>query len=172
MRTKKLRGRLTVALMSSAVGIVALRFGSRLLIDGATGIARDAGISEAVIGVTLVAVGTSLPELAAVLVAAFRRHADVALGNVLGSNVFNVFGMLGLTALIQPVVISPAFLVLDMWVMLGVSCLLLVFMRTGHRVNRAESGVLLTGYAAYVILLLGPHGATGAGVQLLGTVPP
>ncbi|RDD61808.1 calcium/sodium antiporter [Ferruginivarius sediminum] len=158
----RLPHRLPLALLASAIGIAALVFGSRMLVGGATGIARDAGVSEAVIGVTLVAVGTSLPELAAALVAALRRHADVALGNVLGSNVFNVFGMLALTALIEPVAISRGFLTLDLWVMLGVSCLLLVFMKTGDRVNRMESGVLLAGYAVYVALLLGPYGTAAA----------
>lgn len=148
-----------VAALIALVGMAVLIAGGRMLVDGATGIAREAGVSEAVIGVTLVAVGTSLPELATVIVAALRKHGDVALGNVLGSNVFNVFGMLGLTALVEPVSISPAFLQLDLWVMLGVSLLLMVFMRTGYRVNRAESCVLILGYAAYVWVLLGPSSA-------------
>jgi cation:H+ antiporter len=141
---------------SALAGIGILVAGSHMLIDGATGIARTYGVSEAVIGVTLVAVGTSLPELATAFVAALRNHGDVALGNVLGSNVFNVFGMLGLTALIEPVAISGTFLNLDMWVMLGVSVLLLVFMTTGQRVSRTESGVLIVGYALYVSFLLNP----------------
>ncbi len=127
-----------------------------MLVEGATEIARAYGVSEAVIGVTLVAIGTSLPELAAAFVAALRNHGDVALGNVLGSNVFNVFGMLGLTALIEPVAISPAFLDVDMWVMLGVSVLLLVFLTTGSRLSRGESLVLLAGYGGYVVFLLQP----------------
>jgi cation:H+ antiporter len=145
-----------VALLAALIGVVALVFGANMLVEGASGIARAYGVSEAVIGVTLVAIGTSLPELAAVIVAALRKHADVALGNVLGSNVFNVFGMLGLTALIEPLAISPAFLTLDLWVMLGVSVLLLVFLTTGNRLNRVESLTLLAGYAAYVTFLLQP----------------
>jgi cation:H+ antiporter len=159
----KLPERAWVALLAALVGVVALVIGSNMLIQGATGIARAYGISEAVIGVTLVAIGTSLPELAAVIVAAIRNHADVALGNVLGSNVFNVFGMLGMTALIEPLSISAAFLSLDMWVMLGVSALLLVFLTTGNRLNRAESLVLLVGYAAYVAFLLQPGLSAVAG---------
>ncbi|MBK1667540.1 sodium:calcium antiporter [Rhodovibrio sodomensis] len=151
-----------VAVFAVLAGIVGLVLGSNMLIEGATGIARDFGISQAVIGVTLVAIGTSLPELAAVIVAAIRNHADVALGNVLGSNVFNVFGMLGLTAVIQPLTISRAFLDLDMWVMLGVSALLLVFLTTGSRLNRGESLLLLAGYTAYVVFLLDPTGMPGA----------
>ena len=152
----KLPGRTWVAVPAVLVGIVALVIGSNMLIEGATRIALAYGISQAVIGVTLVAIGTSLPELAAVIVAAVRNHADVALGNVLGSNVFNVFGMLGLTAMIEPLAINRAFLDLDMWVMLGVSVLLLVFLTTGKRLNRGESLLLLAGYAAYVVFLLDP----------------
>jgi cation:H+ antiporter len=158
----KLPARTWVAVLAVLVGIAALVFGSNMLIEGATGIARAFGISQAVIGVTLVAIGTSLPELAAVIVAALRNHADVALGNVLGSNVFNVFGMLGLTAVIQPLEISRAFLDLDMWVMLGVSALLLVFLTTGNRLNRGESLLLLAGYVAYVVFLLDPGGLPAA----------
>lgn len=153
---------IAVAALICLGGIAALILGSHMLVDGATGLARAAGVTDAVIGITLVAVGTSLPELATVVVAAMRRHGDVALGSVLGSNVFNVFGMLGLTALIEPVWINPVFLSLDLWVMLGVSVLLLVFMKTGDRVNRAESGCLLAGYAGYVLLLLVPGGAATA----------
>jgi len=151
-----------VALLASLVGVIALVFGSRMLVEGATRIAIDYGVSQAVIGVTLVAMGTSLPELAAAFVAALRKHADVALGNVLGSNVFNVFGMLGLTALIEPVGISPAFLDVDMWVMLGVSVLLIVFLMTGSRLSRGESLILLAGYCGYVAFLLQPGGAMPA----------
>jgi len=140
-------------------GIVGLVLGSRLLVDGASAIALRAGVSEAVIGVTLVAIGTSLPELATSIVAAVRRHADVALGNVLGSNVFNVFGMLGLTAAIVPVRIDPAFLALDFWVMLGVSALLLAMLTTNNRLGRLEGVLLLLAYAGYVGLLFSPHSA-------------
>ena len=158
----QLPARTWVAVLAVLAGIIALVFGSNMLIEGATGIAVAFGISEAVIGVTLVAIGTSLPELAAVIVAAIRNHADVALGNVLGSNVFNVFGMLGLTAVIEPLAINRAFLDLDMWVMLGVSALLLVFLTTGNRLNRGESLLLLAGYAAYVVFLLDPAGLSAA----------
>jgi cation:H+ antiporter len=143
-------------LLAAAIGVTALVAGSNMLIDGATGIAMAYGVSEAVIGVTLVALGTSLPELATAFVAAIRNHGDVALGNVLGSNVFNVLGMLGLTSLIEPVAISEEFLSLDVWFMLAVSVLLLVFMTTGQRVTRTESGVLIVGYAVYVAFLLSP----------------
>mgnify|MGYP006420962163 CR=1 FL=1 len=148
-----------LALLAVAMGVGALVAGANMLVDGATGIARAAGVPDAVIAVTLVALGTSLPELATVLVAALRKHADVALGSVLGSNVFNVLGMLGMTALIEPVGISPAFLNLDMWVMLGVTMLVMVFLTTGQKLSRQESGLLLVGYAGYMGYLLGGGGA-------------
>jgi len=147
-----------LSLLVVVVGVLALVIGSGLLVEGATGIAMAAGVPEAVIAVSLVAVGTSLPELATVIVAALRKHADVALGNVLGSNIFNVLGVLGVTALVEPVAIAPSFMVLDMWVMLGVSALLLVFMGTGRRVSRWESGVLLAGYAGYIGVLFAMPG--------------
>lgn len=149
---------LWIAIVAVVLGTAGLVGGAVMLVDGATSIARRAGVSEAVIGVTLVAVGTSLPELAAAIVAAVRRHADIALGNVLGSNVFNILGILGVTALIEPVAISSSFLRLDLWVMLGVSVLLLLFLRTGYRLSRPESGVLLSGYVLYVGVLLAAPG--------------
>ncbi|SDG52225.1 cation:H+ antiporter [Limimonas halophila] len=150
---------LPVGIAFTLVGIAGLVGGSRLLVDGASAIATRAGISEAVIGVTLVAIGTSLPELATAIVAAIRRHPDVALGNALGSNVFNVFGMLGLTAAIVPVQIAPAFLRLDLWLMLAVSVLLIGMLITGHRLARSEGVVLLLAYAGYVALLFSPYSA-------------
>lgn len=148
---------LPLGIAFTIVGIVALVSGSRMLVEGASAIATRAGVSEGVIGVTLVAIGTSLPELATAVVAAVRRHADVALGNVLGSNVFNVFGMLGLTAAIVPVRIDPAFLALDLWLMLGVSALLLGMLSWGNRLSRVDGVLLLVAYAAYIGLLFSPY---------------
>ncbi|MEX1146799.1 MAG: calcium/sodium antiporter, partial [Sphingomonadales bacterium] len=133
------------------VGMAALIGGSRLLVTGATEIATAAGLPEAVIGLTLVAVGTSLPELAVSLMAAIRRHADVAVGNILGSNIFNLLGILGLSAILQPLPIHPRIVAVDQWVMLASALVLVVFLRTGHRINRIEGAALLAGYVAYVI---------------------
>jgi cation:H+ antiporter len=132
------------------LGLVLLIAGSRVLLMGAIGIAHDFGVSEAVIGLTLVAVGTSLPEFAVTVVAAIRKHADVAVGNVLGSNVFNLLGILGVSALLQPLPVHARILQIDQWVMLGAALVLWLFLRTGSRVSRWEGGALLTGYAAYL----------------------
>ncbi len=131
-------------------GLALLIGGSQLLLIGAVGIAESLGVSEAVIGLTLVAVGTSLPELSISVIAALRRHADVAVGNILGSNIFNLLGILGVSALLQPLPVSPRILQFDQWVMLGASVLLLVFLHTGRSLSRLEGGVLVGLYAIYL----------------------
>ena len=141
-------------LWSSAVtllGLVLLISGSQVLLKGAIGTAQLLGVSEALIGLTLVAVGTSLPELTISVVAALRRHADVAVGNILGSNIFNLLGILGVSASVQPLQLSQRITDYDQWVMLGVAGLLFAFLFTGRRLNRFEGGILLVGYCAYVI---------------------
>jgi len=131
------------------LGLLLLIGGSQVLLMGAVRIAEHFGVSEAVIGLTLVAVGTSLPELSISVIAAIRRHADVAVGNILGSNIFNLLGILGVSALLQPLPVSARILQFDQWIMLGTSILLLLFLYTGYRLNRLEGGLLLTGYVVY-----------------------
>jgi cation:H+ antiporter len=131
-------------------GLLLLIVGSQVLLVGAVGIAEDLGVSEAIIGLTFVAVGTSLPELSISVIAALRRHADVAIGNVLGSNIFNLLGILGVSALLQPLPVHQRVLQFDQWVMLGTSLLLLLFLYTGSRLSRLEGGILLVGYGIYV----------------------
>jgi cation:H+ antiporter len=133
-------------------GLLLLIAGSQVLLLGAIGIAEYLGMPEAVIGLTLVAVGTSLPELSISVIAAIRRHADVAVGNILGSNIFNLLGILGVSALLQPLPVHARILQFDQWVMLGTSLLLLIFLHTERRLSRAEGGVLLVGYGVYVWL--------------------
>ena len=134
------------------LGLLLLIAGSQVLLVGAIGIAAHFGVPEAVIGLTLVSIGTSLPELSISVIAAIRRHADVAVGNILGSNIFNLLGILGVSALLQPLPVHPRILQFDQWVMLGTSMLLLLFLYTGRRLSRAEGGFLLMGYATYVWL--------------------
>jgi len=131
-------------------GLLLLIAGSQILLLGAIGIAEHFEVSEAVIGLTLVAVGTSLPELSISVIAALRRHADVAVGNVLGSNIFNLLGILGVSALLQPLPVHARILQFDQWVLLGSSVLLLVLLYTGRRLSRLEGGILLVGYVVYV----------------------
>jgi cation:H+ antiporter len=108
------------------------------------------GVSEAVIGLTLVAVGTSLPELATTIVAALRKHSDVVLGTVIGSNMFNLLGVMGAAALARSVTVAQKFSSLDMWIMLGVTILLLLFMVRGWRLSRLEAVLFLIAYGVYV----------------------
>ena len=124
--------------------------GGRLLVDAAVGLARGVGVSEAVIGLTTVAVGTSLPELVTSLVAAWRRHAEVALGNVLGSDIYTVLGIGGMTAVIAPTEVPAAIARFDIWLMVLAAALLLFLGRSGWRLGRREGAALLAGYAAYV----------------------
>jgi cation:H+ antiporter len=134
-------------------GLAAAIFGAGWLVDGAIVLASAAGVSQSVIGLTVVAVGTSLPELIACIVAVLRKHEDVALGNVVGSNIYNLCGILGLTALIQPIDVPTEIAAVDIWVMLGVTALLIVQLRSGWRLSRIEGVVLVALYAAYTAFL-------------------
>jgi Ca2+/Na+ antiporter len=106
------------------LGLIGLPLGADLLVDSSVAIATAYGVSETVIGLTLVAIGTSLPELATTVMAAIRKHADVALGNVIGSNMFNLLGIIGISALVGPIPVDPEFLRFDLWVMLAASLVL------------------------------------------------
>jgi len=143
---------ITGIVISLVGGLILLIGGSNILLKGAIGIAETFNISEAVIGLTLVAVGTSLPELSISVLAAIRKHNDVAIGNILGSNIFNVLGILGVSAMIQPLTVNPRILLFDQWVLIGLSILILLFLYTGRKLTRTEGGILLMGYIAYVIL--------------------
>lgn len=134
-------------------GLAVLLFGSQLLIDNATLIARHLGISEAVIALTIVAAGTSMPELATSIVAAIRKNPEIALGNAVGSNLFNILAILGLTAWVRPIR-SEAVNHIDLLVMLGSSLLLLPLAWTRFRISRWEGGVLAVAYLFYTGWLL------------------
>ena len=131
-------------------GLVALMVGARFLVDGAVSIARGYGISEAFIGLTIVAVGTSLPELATSLIAALRRQSEIAIGNIVGSNIFNVLGILGVTALITPIPVASRFLTFDLPVMIAVSLVLTALLLTRPVIGRGIGVAMLVGYVAYV----------------------
>ena len=134
-------------------GLAAAIFGAGLLVDGATVLASAAGVSESVIGLTVVAIGTSLPELIACVIAVIRKHADVALGNVVGSNIYNLCGILGLTAVIHPIEVPAEIARIDIWVMLGVTALLIVQLRSGWRLSRIEGALLVLLYCGYTAFL-------------------
>lgn len=136
------------------VGLAGLPMGADLLVEGSVGVATRFGVSDSVIGLTLVAIGTSAPELATTVVAALRRQADVALGNAIGSNIFNLLAIVGLTSLVRPIPVAPEFLTFDIWVMLAASAVLVVFVFFNRDIGRLW-GVLLTGlYGLYMLSLL------------------
>jgi len=140
------------------LGLLGLAVGARLLVEGAVNIARVIGVSETVIGLTLVALGTSLPELVTSIVAAVRRQADVAMGNVIGSNTFNTLGILGVTALVAEVPIDPQVLWFDNAVMIGVSLMLLPFVVFRRDMGRLTGIVFVGVYVAYTIWLMAGSG--------------
>jgi len=136
------------------LGLIGLPLGANLLVEGATSIARDFGISETVIGLTLVAIGTSLPELATTVVAALRRQADVALGNVIGSNMFNLLGIMGVASLVGTIPVDPEILEFDIWIMLGASLLLIPFVFLRMNITRIWGVALSAMYLAYIFVVL------------------
>lgn len=138
-----------------AGGLVLLVAGGRLCVSGAVALARQLNLSEKVIGCTIVAAGTSLPELATSAVAAYRRHSDIAVGNIVGSNIFNVLAILGVSAVIRPVAYPAAFNA-DMYVVIATTMFLFLVMFTGqkHRLDRWEAAVMLLGFGGYVSNLL------------------
>ena len=145
---------LWLALLMTAIGFAALLIGATFLVGGAVTAARSFGLSETVIGVTLVAFGTSMPEFAVSAVAAYRRQSDVAIGNVIGSNIFNILGVLGFTAIVRPITVPAEVARIDLWVMLAVTAILILFSMTGWRLSRREGALMLAGYAAYVAVRL------------------
>lgn len=141
-------------LTTTVVGLVGLLLGAELLVRGATDIARALGASETVIGFTLVAIGTSLPELATSVAAGRRGQVQIVAGNVIGSNLFNVLGALGISAAVVPVAIEPALAAAEVPGVLLLTLLAGVFMLTGRRVARAEGVILLAAYAGYLVLVV------------------
>jgi cation:H+ antiporter len=143
-------GTIVIPLGLALGGLALVVFGGTLLVDGAVTLARGLGISEAVIGLTIVAVGTSMPEVVTSLVAAARRQGEIAFGNVVGSNIYNLLGIGGATALIAPTEVPAEILARDVWVMLAATLLLLVVARTRWRIGRREGALLLASYLGYL----------------------
>jgi cation:H+ antiporter len=137
-----------------AGGAALLGVGAQVTVSGASDLARLIGLSERVIGLTIVAAGTSLPEVVTSLVSSARGRDDVAIGNVIGSNLFNILGILGLSAVVRPLAVHPLIIERDQWWMLGVTLLLLPLMHSGLRVARWEGALLLAVYAVYLTQLL------------------
>ena len=141
---------LLVSTLIALGGLVLVVIGGKFLVDGAVSLARGFGISETVIGLTIVAVGTSMPEFVTSVVAGLRKQGDVAFGNIVGSNIYNILGIGGFTALIAPGAVPAQIVGFDNLVMIGVSVALVAFAWTGLRIARWEGAVLLAGYVLYV----------------------
>jgi cation:H+ antiporter len=148
------RPRAWLSVVLVGVGVVLLALGAHSTVTGAVQLAKLLGLSERVIGLTIVAAGTGLPEVVTSLVSTFRGRDDVAIGNVIGSNLFNILAILGIGALIAPLAIHEAIMGSDLWWMLAVTALLFPLMYTGSRVNRWEGALLLCVYGAYLTFLL------------------
>ena len=136
------------------LGLIGLPLGADLLVENATVIARMYGLSETVIGLTLVAVGTSLPELATTVMAALRRQADVALGNVIGSNMFNLLAIIGIATFVGPIPVAKEFLTFDLWVMLAASLAIIPFVFLRRDITRIWGIGLTAMYGLYMVVLL------------------
>lgn len=175
---QRLADRIWVQVLLVLAGLALLVLGSRWMVDAATVFARALGVSEVVIGLTIVAAGTSLPEVAASVAAALRGHRDMAVGNVVGSNVFNILGCLGLAAVVAPagLPVPDAVLRLDLWVMLAALVACVPIFITGREIARWEGALFLlyyTAYVAWLILAAQQHAALPAySAVMLGFVLP
>ncbi len=147
-------GSMALSLVMAVGGIAITIFGAGYLVDGSIALAKNLGISDTIIGLTIVAVGTSMPELVTSVMAALRKHADVAYGNIVGSNIFNVLFILGTTSIIKPIEMPRQIATFDIWVMLAATGLLVYFARTGTKLQRWEGWVFMACYAAYTGYLI------------------
>jgi len=138
------------------IGGACLYFGSRLLVDGATVLARNMGVSERVISVSIIAFGTSVPELSASIIAALKKEKELSIGNLIGSNIFNIFAVLGITSIIHPItIVDPGLLSNDIWWMFGIALAMypLMFLFRKRQIGRVEGFLLFATYITYMILL-------------------
>ncbi|GAA0600624.1 calcium/sodium antiporter [Caenispirillum bisanense] len=140
-------------------GLAGVVLGARFLVEAAVTLAEAWGVSETIIGVSIVAVGTSLPELATSVIAALKKESDVALGNVIGSNIFNILGILGVTAMVMPLDVPAEIVQRDVWVMLAATAALIAVVLLRKQIGRLAGVAFLAGYAAYVAVLVMAAGA-------------
>ncbi|MEO8360319.1 MAG: calcium/sodium antiporter [Vicinamibacteria bacterium] len=143
-----------IVIFQLALGAALLAFGADNTVEGAVALAKLIGMSDRVIGLTIVAVGTSLPEIVATLLSSIRGRDDIAIGNVIGSNLFNILGILGLSSLFHPIHVDPAITGHDNWWLMGLTLLLFPLMHTGRVIKRAEGALLFAVYVVYVVMLL------------------
>ncbi len=144
----------SLIVVASSIGLV---FGADLLVKGATGLARDFGVSERIISVSIIAFGTSVPELATSIVAALKKETDISIGNIIGSNIFNIAGILGITAVTKAIPVNPKILSSDMLWMLAISLLLFLLMiGKSRKISRINGAILISSYCLYIYFLLKP----------------
>lgn len=136
------------------LGTIGLAFGSDWFVDGAKSLALSFGVSERIIGVTVLALGTSLPELVTATVAAFKKQTDIAIGNLMGSNIFNILSILGITSIIQPISVNEKIVYSDMYWMLGITAIVFPMMLIKRKISRLEGFILLLIYALYIYLVV------------------
>lgn len=145
-----------IAILIFLLACAGLAVGANLLVENASVLAKTIGISERIISITMVALGTSLPELTTSIIAAFKKETDISIGNIIGSNIMNIVSVLGITSMIKPIQSVPEVLKIDVPWMIGAAVLLLLFMipaRKG-RINRLEGGLMLVAYATYIYFIL------------------
>jgi cation:H+ antiporter len=150
---REIAGAIWQDLLMVAGGCIGLVFGADLLVDGATETARDWGVSERVIGVTVVAFGTSVPELATSLVAAIKKELDISVGNLIGSNIFNILSIIGITAIVHDIPVNPAVLAVDIFWVLAVTVMVLLLALIRFELKWWKGALLFLAYCAYVYLL-------------------
>ncbi|HRD45535.1 MAG TPA: calcium/sodium antiporter [Caulobacter sp.] len=154
----KAAANLWLALPMAAAGIGITIYGANLLVGGAIQLARGLGVSDTLVGLTIVAIGTSLPELVTSAMAAARKQGEVALGNILGSNLYNILGILGITAAIKPIAVPGDIAKVDIWVLAAATALMILLARRLGKVTRAEGLLLVLAYAAYIAWLVWSSG--------------
>ena len=142
-----------ISVLIALAGLALVVLGGKLLVSGAVGLARSFSVSETIIGLTIVAIGTSMPELVTSVMAALRKQTELAFGNIVGSNIYNILGIGGFTALISPANVPSEIVRFDNLIMIGTSLLLVLFAYTGRRISRIEGAILAAGYVAYVALI-------------------
>ena len=135
-------------------GAIGLALGASWLLDGAVVIASNFGVSEHVIGVTIVAFGTSVPELITSVVAAFKKHTDISVGNLIGSNIFNILGVVGITAMVKEIPVSMQVITNDIYWVLGISLLVFPLMIIGYKINRLRGFALFAAYCVYIYFVV------------------
>ncbi|WP_372707571.1 calcium/sodium antiporter [Brevundimonas sp.] len=148
-------GKLSIAILLFLAGLVLIVGGGTLLVNAAIAMAEMLGVSDAIIGLTIVAVGTSFPELVTSAVAAYRKQGDIALGNVLGSNIYNILFIGGITGAVAPTGVPASIMAFDLWFLVGVSVVVMLLALTGRRLSRKEGLVLVAAYLAYTAYTVG-----------------